>query len=276
MTKVKFGVSKAEYGVVQNDLVPDESKKLPGMTAAKLEITADIASLSADDGPYVTLSGGITEAKLTLNNYDINADAQKDFYGVRTVKGVSIYKKDLVPNDISLMFRTKDEEGKGIWFALLKAKYTMPGVDTKTVDGTPDPTADEIVGTGAPRGDADEGNMILIGRESDPEFSLDQFKTWVFPKTEDDALIPDDLEAEPVKLTADATATVKEGETVKITATVTPTGTAITYKSADEATATVAADGTVTGVKAGNVDVTATAGGQSATTKVTVTAADAG
>lgn len=186
MTKVKFGVSQAEYGVVVDDFVPEESKKLPGMTSAQLELTADIKALAADDGPYVTLSGGITEAKLTLENYDINSDAQKDFYGVETVNGISMYKKNLAPNDIALMFRTKDEAGKGIWFALLKAKYTMPGVDTKTVDGTPDPTADKIEGTGAPRGDSDTGLMVLVGRESDSGFSLAKFKQAVFPKTAED------------------------------------------------------------------------------------------
>ncbi|QFR23112.1 major tail protein [Schleiferilactobacillus harbinensis] len=193
MTKVKFGVSQGEYGVVTGDLVPDATKKLPGLTTAKLEMTAELKQLTADDGPYVVLSGGISEAKLTLNTWDVGPEAQKDLYGVPTVKGVQIYSKNLRPNDIALMFRTKDEEGKGIYFALLKAKYTIPGVDTKTVDGAPDPNADEIEGTGAPRGDADTGNLVLVGRESDPEFSLAQFKKWVFPKTEEEAVISEDV-----------------------------------------------------------------------------------
>lgn len=193
MTKVKFGVSQGEYGVVTGDLVPDGTKKLPGLTTAKLEMTAELKQLTADDGPYVVLSGGISEAKLTVNTWDVGPDAQKDFYGVPTIKGVQVYSKNLKPNDIALMFRTKDEEGKGIYFALLKAKYTIPGVDTKTVDGAPDPNADEIEGTGAPRGDADTGNLVLVGRESDPEFDLVQFKKWVFPKTEEEAVISEDV-----------------------------------------------------------------------------------
>lgn len=193
MTKAKFGVSQGEYGVVANDLVAAASKKLPGLTAAKLEMTAELKQLAADDGPYLVLSGGISEAKLTLNTWDVGPDAQEDFYGVQTVKGVQVYSKNLMPRDIALMFRTKDDEGKGIWFALLKAKYTIPGIDTKTVDGAPDPNTDEIVGTGAPRGDADKGNLVLVGRESDPEFELAQFKKWVFPKTEEEAVISADV-----------------------------------------------------------------------------------
>ncbi|MFD1431371.1 major tail protein [Lacticaseibacillus yichunensis] len=189
MTKVKFGVSHAEYGVVKGDLVADETKKLPGMTSATLEITAEVKTLAADDGPYVTVSGGISEAKLSLENYDIGPDAQKDFYGIETVGGVALYNKSLVPNDIAFLLKTRDEEGKGIWVAVLKAKFTLPGIDVKTVDGTPDPTADKIEGTAAPRGDSDTGNMILIGRESDPDFNFEQFHKCVFPKTSDEAEI---------------------------------------------------------------------------------------
>lgn len=65
-------------------------------------------------------------------------------------------------------------------------------------------------------------------------------------------------------------ASVKVGETVTITATVTPAGTAVTWVSSNTAIATVA-NGVVTGVAEGNAIITATAGNQNARCIVNVT-----
>ncbi|HJE44460.1 Ig-like domain-containing protein [Levilactobacillus namurensis] len=69
-----------------------------------------------------------------------------------------------------------------------------------------------------------------------------------------------------------ATATGDIGRTVELTATVAPenaTDKTVTWSTSDKAIATVDA-GTVTFVAAGTATITATVGGQSATTKVTV------
>ena len=71
------------------------------------------------------------------------------------------------------------------------------------------------------------------------------------------------------------TATVEEGATVTLTATVTPdnaTDKTVTWSTSNEAIATVSG-GVVTGVKAGEVTITAKAGEKTATCTVTVTAA---
>lgn len=71
------------------------------------------------------------------------------------------------------------------------------------------------------------------------------------------------------------TTTVEEGATVTLTATVTPenaTDKTVTWSTSNEAIATVSG-GVVTGVKAGEVTITAKAGDKSATCTVTVTAA---
>lgn len=75
-----------------------------------------------------------------------------------------------------------------------------------------------------------------------------------------------------------ASASVKVGATTKLTAKVVPdtaTNKAVTFKSSDEAVATVAADGTVTGVKEGTAEIAVITTDQekTATAKVTVTAA---
>lgn len=67
------------------------------------------------------------------------------------------------------------------------------------------------------------------------------------------------------------TATVPVDGSVKLNATVSPAGTAVTWTSSDDTKATVK-DGVVTGVAAGNATITATAGTATATCAVTVSA----
>lgn len=67
------------------------------------------------------------------------------------------------------------------------------------------------------------------------------------------------------------TATIAVDGNVKLNATVSPAGTAVTWTSSDDTKATVK-DGVVTGVAAGNATITATAGTATATCAVTVSA----
>ena len=112
MGKVKFGLSACEYGVLDKAEKVTQSKPLPGLTSAKLELTNELKTLSADDGPYVVVSGGITEAKLTIETYDLTSEARKDFFGITVESGVEKYTKDLTPNDVAILFRSKMDDGK--------------------------------------------------------------------------------------------------------------------------------------------------------------------
>ncbi|GBG94978.1 phage major tail protein [Ligilactobacillus salitolerans] len=190
--KVKFGASNFEYGVVDKDDLVQETRKVPGLSTIKIELTNEMKTLAADDGPYVVLSGGITDAKETIEIYDVDSQMKVDFYGIKLVGGVEVFKKNLTPRDVATLFRTKLSNGQFVWVAMLKGKFTIPGVDTKTVDGTPDPNADSIEGSFVPRGDEDEGVILLIGREDNEGFNLEQFRKWVFPKTEEEGEIPDE------------------------------------------------------------------------------------
>lgn len=70
-----------------------------------------------------------------------------------------------------------------------------------------------------------------------------------------------------------ATANVEVGKTIKLTAIVAPTDATdkiVAYKSSDDTIATVANDGTVTGVADGTADITVTAGGKTAKSTITV------
>ena len=181
MGKVKFGLSACEYGVVGADdkIKTGGTKKLPGLTSAKLELTNELKTLSADDGPYVVVSGGITEAKLTIETYDLTSDARQDFFGIKVAKGVETYTKDLTPNDVAIMFRTKMDDGKAVWIGLLKGKFNLPGLEASTIDGAPDPKADSIEGSFVGRGE--DNAVLLIGREDAADFNLAEFKKLVFP-----------------------------------------------------------------------------------------------
>ena len=180
MGKVKFGLSACEYGVLDKTEKVTQSKRLPGLTSAKLELTNELKTLSADDGPYVVVSGGITEAKLTIETYDLTSEARKDFFGITVDKGVEKYNKDLTPNDVAIMFRTKMDDGKYVWVGLLKGKFNLPGFEASTIDGAPDPKADSTEGSFVARG-GEEGTVLLIGREDAQEFQLAEFKKLVFP-----------------------------------------------------------------------------------------------
>ena len=89
MSKVKFGLRGFEYGVLNSqNLVPGETKKIPGLKSAKLDITNELNTITADDGPYVVLSSGITGTTLEVSWLDLGSDARKDFYGITVENGV--------------------------------------------------------------------------------------------------------------------------------------------------------------------------------------------
>ena len=181
MGKVKFGLSGAEYGIVNAADKVAATTKLPGMKSAKLSITNELVTVMADDGPYAVLSGGITEAQLEIEVLDLNSKARQDFYGITIEKGVEKYSKNMTSNDIAVLFRTRMEDGKSIWVGLLKGKFNVPGMETATKEGAPDPKTDTTTGNFVARGDTENGDVLYIGREDNPDFVFADFKKMVFP-----------------------------------------------------------------------------------------------
>ncbi|HIC0266353.1 TPA: major tail protein [Streptococcus agalactiae] len=182
MGKVKFGLRDFQYAVLgDNDKVNEKDKgikTLPGMKSAKLDITNELVTVTADDGPYVVLSGGITETKLEIEVLDLTSEARQDFFGIKADKGIERYNKSLTPNNVACMFRTSDENGKAIWVGLLKGKFNIPGMDTKTKEGAPNPEPDKVTGNFVARGT--DGDVVVIGREGVNGFELKKFKELVF------------------------------------------------------------------------------------------------
>ncbi len=181
MGKVKFVLSSFEYGKIINDLLEGATKKATGLETANITISNELVTIMADDGPYVVVSGGITDLSLELGIYDLTSDARTDFYGITVENGVEKYNKNLTPNDIACMFRTRMDDGKSVWFGLLKGKFSVPGASLSTKAGAPAPTADSTTGQFVARGDSEDGDMLYIGREDNPDFELEAFRTMVFP-----------------------------------------------------------------------------------------------
>lgn len=181
MGKVKFGLSAFQYAKLVDDVVEGPTKKVSGLETANISITNELVTIMADDGPYVVVSGGITDLSLELGIYDLTSAARTDFYGIALENGVEKYNKNLTPNDIACMFRTRMDDGKSVWFGLLKGKFSVPGASLSTKTGAPAPTADSTTGQFVARGDSEDGDMLYIGREDNPDFELEAFKAMVFP-----------------------------------------------------------------------------------------------
>lgn len=181
----KFGVSDFEYGKVDEGDLVKTTRKIPGLSEVKLELTNELKTLAADNGPYLVLSGGITEAKQTINVYDIDSQMKQDLYGVELKKGVEVYSKNMTPNYVATLFKMKMSNGKDVWIGMLKGMFALPGLTSKTQDGAPDPEADEIVGNFIPRGEQE--TVVLVGRSDNEGFNLDTFRKAVFPTSDTDA-----------------------------------------------------------------------------------------
>lgn len=187
----KYGVSELTFAKIKDNIIEGEKTVVPGTTEVQQEITIENSTLPADDGPYLAVSSGISEAKLTINNYDINSAAKAILYDVTATKGIEIYGKNLIPNDVAVSYKTKTTAGENIYVGMLKGKFTLPGLHSQTAgDGAPKPETDQIEGTFVSRTVGGEDVVYLIGRGDDPEFDLETFMKMVFPTTVEDAVIP--------------------------------------------------------------------------------------
>lgn len=182
MSKVKFGLRGFEFGEVTAENKVPTTMKIPGIKSAKIDITNELITIAADDGPYVVLSSGITGTQLEVSVLDLPTEARKVLYGIEVKNGIEVYNKNLTPKDVACIFRTSTENGKAIWIGLLKGKFSLPGMEAETKDGSPDPKPDTVTGNFVARGDNESGDVLVIGREDNPEFQLEKFKEMVFPK----------------------------------------------------------------------------------------------
>lgn len=191
MSKAKIGLSDFEYGAVVNDLVPEGEFKIPGLTESKMTVTADTTTLYADDGPYLVIFNGISELKLEPTLMDIGSEDKNRMLGVPVGSGIEVYSQNLTPPDVAVYFKSQMDDGKFIHFGMLKGKFNLPGFEGKTKEDKVDAVQDSLEGNFVARGD--DQIMYVIGRDDNPDFDLAKFKSAVFPKTEDDIKVLQDI-----------------------------------------------------------------------------------
>lgn len=131
--------------------------------------------------------------------------------------------------------------------------------------------------------EGDNGTTNIVVSELTPETVYDKFTVSYLGK-EESTVVPSftTKAASNVPVTgvtmSQKTASMKVGDTKKVTATVAPenaTNKSVTYSSSNEAIATVGTDGTITAVAVGSADITGTSGDGGFTDKCAVTVAEA-
>lgn len=86
--EAKIGVENLEFAQLDDaGFVVGETVKLPGTTQIKTSISSENATLSADNGPYLSLSSGIEKVTETINNYFITPEVKRLMLGVQYALG---------------------------------------------------------------------------------------------------------------------------------------------------------------------------------------------
>lgn len=185
--EAKIGVENLEFAQLDDaGFVVGETVKLPGTTQIKTSISSENATLSADNGPYLSLSSGIEKVTETINNYFITPEVKRLMLGVQYALGTEIYGEKTLPNPVASLYSSKlAKSGKNVWVACLEGLFKFPSGESKTLgSGAPDPATEEVEGEFIMKPVGDTKQIMLIGYESDPDFDLATFRSLVFPKND--------------------------------------------------------------------------------------------
>lgn len=178
------------------------------------------------------------------------------------------------PGYWALGYVTKTTDGIEMFVWRLKGTFNMPGQTNATENDGTDANGQEVIYTGVSTIhkfaaiENKPAKAITVDSSINAITQADFFSTVQTPDT-----IGGNPEVTGIGV-APSSASVAETETIQLSATLYPAGATgtITWTSSDNATATVDANGLVTGVAAGSATITATCGTFSDTCAVTVTA----
>lgn len=187
---VKIGAKNLQFAKLNDEgFVDGDVIALPGTTEVKIAIGSDTSSLTADDGPYMSLSSGINKITATINNYFLTPEVKRLLFGTNYALGMEMYGTDTVPNKVAMMYETQliSNENKPLYIGLLKGVFKFPDSQTKSMgNGAPDPNPDEIEGEFVMKDIGDTKKALINGFSSDPNFNIENFKKLVFPKSADE------------------------------------------------------------------------------------------
>lgn len=187
---VRIGTKNLKFAQLDDDgLVVGEPLSLPGTTEVDITIESENATISADDGPYMTLSSGISKVTAKISNYFLTPEAKRMLLGTKYAMGMEVYANDTNPNHVAMMFETQlqSNEAHPLYMGLLNGTFKFPDSKNKTKgSGAPDPEADEIEGEFVLQERGSRKTAEVNGFTSDPEFDMDTFTAYVMPKTQDE------------------------------------------------------------------------------------------
>lgn len=183
---VKIGAKNLQFAKLTDEgFVDGEVLSLPGTTEVKISISSDNATLSADDGPYMTLSSGINKVTTNINNYFLTPEAKRLLLGTTYALGMEMYGDTTMPNHVAMMYETQllSNESHPLYMGLLNGTFKFPDSQTKSKgNGAPDPNTDEIEGEFVMQQIGDHKFAEINGFTSDPNFDMTTFRNLIFPK----------------------------------------------------------------------------------------------
>jgi len=226
-------------------------------------------------------------------------DLQKEDFGISSITGSIEEGYTITLEGTVKVFDDNHDNpnrfGHGGTVALLGLKYNLPGAfaneagltDVGIVWTSPIQSATAFDAGYTWRGSVDTGNYDSLILTSNVYSLIDQDQlkfavNWGGQKDESEGYVEytldiSDVDFEEVKVTGvsldEETLTLTAEETAELTATVAPTNAvdkSVSWTSSDESVATVDENGLVTAEAAGTATITATAGGKTASTTVTI------
>lgn len=183
---VKIGAKNLRFAQLDDEgFVKGDILHLPGTTEIDVSVTSDNATINADDGPYMTLSSGISKITAKVSNYFLTPEAKTMLLGTKYTKGMEFYGDDSLPNHVAMMFETQlqSNEAHPLYVGLLNGTFKFPDNKNKTKgSGAPDPAAEEIEGEFVMQERGNGKTAEVNGFTSDPDFNMETYEALVFPK----------------------------------------------------------------------------------------------
>ncbi|MBC2132067.1 major tail protein [Listeria innocua] len=175
---VKIGLSKAQYAKLGESEKASQIKDLPGLTSAKLELEMENENFYADDTIFAILESGITKLGLEYSLADISSEAKQDVLGIELKDGMELFKKDISAPYVATSFRSRLDNGKFVWFGLVKGKFAPSGLDLNTKEEKATAQTETISASFIAR--EIDGCMLVVAREDNEDFELGNFYKKVY------------------------------------------------------------------------------------------------
>lgn len=176
--RVKVGIDRFYYGVLDDNDKASSVIWLPGATEAKIEMKKESEGFPADNDPnYIIMQGGTeTTGDFTVTNFA--SEDKVNLFGYTYENGMEIVKETSTPNNVAMLFRVLYNDGSYGWIGLYKGQMTYNGVELKTKETKAEAQTDSMTGNFSARGD-DQRIMVAI-TEDHPEFNIEKLFTQLF------------------------------------------------------------------------------------------------